>query len=81
MSVDRQIRLARESGSFDGLPGTGRPLRGIDEVDEDWWIREKLRRKQVEFELPPALAIRQAKRDLMASLSTFADEARGADRE
>lgn len=74
--VDRQIRLARESGSFDDLAGYGLPLQGIDEFDdEDWWIKEKLRREQVELELPPALAIRQAKRDLLASLSAFDDEA------
>ncbi len=74
--VDRQIRLARESGSFDELAGQGRPLQGIDEFDdEDWWIKEKLRREQVELELPPALAIRQAKRDLLASLSAVDDEA------
>ncbi len=72
--VDRQIRLARESGAFDALDGTGQPLRGIDDVDEDWWIKDKLKREQVELELPPSLAIRQAKRDLLASLSTFADE-------
>lgn len=74
--VDRQIRLASESGSFDDLAGYGLPLQGIDEFDdEDWWIKEKLRREQVELELPPALAIRQAKRDLLASLSAFDDEA------
>ena len=74
--VDRQIRQARESGSFDDLAGNGRPLQGIDDVDdEDWWIKEKLRREQVELELPPALAIRQAKRELLASLSAFAEEA------
>ena len=73
--VDRQIRLARESGSFDDLAGNGRPLPGIDDVDdEDWWIKEKLRREQVELELPPALAIRQAKGDLLESLADFDDE-------
>ncbi len=74
--VDRQIRLARESGSFDDLTGNGRPLQGIDDVDdEDWWIREKVRREQVELDLPPTLAIRQAKRDLLASVPTFGEEA------
>ena len=73
--VDRQIRLARESGSFDALHGVGKLLRGIDDPDEDWWIKEKLRREQVELELPPALAVRQAKRDLLATLSDFDDEA------
>lgn len=73
--ADRQIRLARESGLFDGLAGLGKPLPGIDDpVDEDWWIKEKLRREQVELDLPPTLEIRYAKRDLLASLSGIADE-------
>lgn len=73
--VERQIRLAREGGSFDDLAGNGLPLQGIDDVDdENCWIKEKLRREQVELDLPPALAIRQAKRDLLASLSVFGDE-------
>ncbi len=59
----------------DNLHGFGKPLRGIDDVnDENWWIREKLRREEVDLELPPALEIRQAKRDLLVSLSAFADE-------
>jgi hypothetical protein len=73
--AEREIRLAREAGHFDGLPGTGKPLPGIDgETDQDWWIKEKLRREQVELELPPALAIRQAKRDLLAALPALVDE-------
>ncbi len=74
--ADRQIRLAREAGEFDSLPGQGLPLRGIDDPsDDDWWIKEKLRREQVELELPPALEIRQAKSDLLTLLPTLTDEA------
>jgi Domain of unknown function (DUF1992) len=74
--ADRQIRLARESGMFDGLDGYGKPLPGIDEPhDDDWWIKEKLRREQVELELPPTLEIRFAKRDLLAALHEIEDEA------
>ena len=74
--ADRQIRLARESGSFDGLPGLGKPIPGIDDPhDHDWWIKEKLRREQVELELPPTLEVRFGKRDLLASLHDIADEA------
>jgi hypothetical protein len=73
--AEREIRLAREAGHFDALPGIGKPLPGIDgEPDDDWWIKEKLRREEVELELPPALAIRQAKRDLLAALPALIDE-------
>jgi hypothetical protein len=72
--ADRQIRLAREAGVFDSLSGVGLPLPGLDDPDEDWWIKEKLRREQVALELPPALAIRQAKRELLELLPTLADE-------
>jgi hypothetical protein len=73
--ADRQIRLAKEAGAFDGLSGEGQPIRGIDgPADEDWWIKEKLRREQVDLQLPPALEIRQAKRDLLAELSDLVDE-------
>jgi hypothetical protein len=67
--ADRQIRIAQEAGAFDRLDGQGKPLQGIDGLpDEDWWIKDKLRREQVELDLPPALEIRQAKRDLLADL-------------
>jgi Domain of unknown function (DUF1992) len=73
--ADRQIRLARESGQFDNLPGTGKPLPGIDEVhDDDWWIKEKLRREKVAMKVPPTLEIRFAKRDLLAALPEMVDE-------
>jgi hypothetical protein len=73
--ADRQIRIAREEGAFDGLAGTGKPLPGIDDPhDDDWWIKEKLRREQVELELPPTLEIRFAKRDLLAALAEIDDE-------
>jgi hypothetical protein len=74
--AERQIRLAREAGAFDGLPGEGKPLPGIDDPhDDDWWIKEKLRREQVAVKLPPTLEIRFAKRDLLAALPDIADEA------
>jgi hypothetical protein len=72
--ADRQIRLAREAGVFDSLSGLGLPLPSLDDPDEDWWIKEKLRREQVELELPPALAIRQAKRELLDLLPSLTDE-------
>jgi hypothetical protein len=58
-SVERQIREGIERGEFDNLPGAGKPLVGLDGPhDEEWWVKEKLRREQVSY-LPPALAVRK----------------------
>ncbi len=61
--VDQQIREGIERGQFDRLAGTGKPLAGLDGTgdvvrDEDWWVKEKLKREEVSF-LPPALAVRK----------------------
>lgn len=57
--IDSQIDDAQANGEFDDLPGYGKPLAGIDRPrDELWWVRDKLRREEVEY-LPPALAIRR----------------------
>lgn len=56
--VEEQIREAQEAGEFDDLAGFGKPLAGIDDpLDENWWIREKLRRENLSA-LPPGLEIR-----------------------
>lgn len=40
------IRAAQAEGQFDVLPGFGQPIPGIDEPhDENWWVREKLKRE------------------------------------
>jgi len=57
--IDRQIREAQERGEFDNLPGSGKPIPGIDRPqDEMWWVRQKLASEGVSF-LPPALALRK----------------------
>jgi DnaJ homologue, subfamily C, member 28, conserved domain len=67
--IDRQIREGMENGSFDNLPGHGRPLPDLDGThDELWWIRNKLRREQISY-LPPTLAIRK---ELEAALEAAA---------
>ena len=56
--AEQLIREAQEAGEFEHLPGMGKPIPGLDGYDdEQWWIREKLRREQISV-LPPALAIR-----------------------
>jgi hypothetical protein len=58
-SVERQIREGIERGEFDNLPGAGKPLAGLDGPrDEEWWVKDKLRREKVSY-LPPALAVRK----------------------
>ncbi len=84
--VDRLIHEARERGEFDNLPGTGKPLPGIDRpLDEDWWIRQKLRDEDLPLDglLPPALQLRKevaALPDTVRDLSTE-EEVRAAVRE
>jgi hypothetical protein len=56
--TERRIREAQAEGAFENLPGFGRPIPGIDEpLDENWWIREKLRREQINA-VPPIIAAR-----------------------
>jgi DnaJ-like protein len=56
--AEEQIRAAQEEGLFDNLPGFGQPISGIDEpYDENWWVRQKLKRERLSA-LPPALAIK-----------------------
>ncbi|MFF4161190.1 DUF1992 domain-containing protein [Streptomyces sp. NPDC001678] len=63
--ADRQIREAEERGDFRDLPGFGRPLAGIDRpYDEDWWVKEKMRRENISF-LPPTLALRKEAEDAL----------------
>jgi hypothetical protein len=44
--IEQRIREAQESGAFDDLPGAGKPLPGRGQpYDEDWWIRDFVRRE------------------------------------
>jgi hypothetical protein len=64
-----------ERGSFDDLPGTGRPLPGLDRPrDEMWWVRDKLRREQLSY-LPPTLAVRKELEDALAAVGRATREA------
>ena len=57
--IDKQIREAMERGDFDDLPGKGKPIPDLDKPrDELWWVREKLKRENVQV-LPPTLQVRK----------------------
>ena len=73
--TERLIREGIERGDFDDLPGRGRPLAGLDEPrDELWWVRDKLRREELDA-LPPSLALRRDRQQLLDNLAAFDDEA------
>ncbi|MER7081317.1 protein of unknown function [Saccharopolyspora kobensis] len=60
--VDRQIRTAQERGDFDDLPGAGKPLPGAGQpVEEQWWVKDYLRREGLSGEalLPTPLRLRK----------------------
>lgn len=45
--AERLIREAMETGGFDDLPGTGKPIPGKGTVDDDmWWVRAWLQRNR-----------------------------------
>lgn len=53
--VDRIIREAMESGEFDDLPGTGKPIPGAGTVDDEmWWVRSWLQRNVIDDDQPPS---------------------------
>lgn len=72
--VDAQIREANERGEFENLPGFGKPLPDLTgDHDEMWWLRNFLKRENIGF-TPPAIALRKAAEDLLASLDRFPTE-------
>jgi len=63
--IDRQIREAQERGEFDDLPGKGKPLAGLDKpYDENWWLKDLLKREDLSYPLPASLALRKEIQDL-----------------
>ncbi|HLS24532.1 MAG TPA: DUF1992 domain-containing protein [Beutenbergiaceae bacterium] len=75
--VDRLIREAEERGEFDNLPGTGKPLPGIDKpLEEDWWVKQKIRAEEVppDVLLPPALQLRREIAGLPDAVRDLPDE-------
>ena len=73
--IDVQIREAEARGEFDNLPGKGKPLPGIDQPrDELWWLREKLKREDIQF-LPPTLQVRKDLDDTREKIRRATSEA------
>jgi Domain of unknown function (DUF1992) len=73
--IEAQIRVAREEGAFDNLPGAGKPLPDHgQEYDPLWWVNKLARREQISL-LPPSLELlRKVERELGA-IDKLPDEA------
>src|SRR5438034_221677 len=74
--IDRQIREAQERGEFDDLPGAGKPLPGYGQADdEDWWVRDLIRRENITGMLPASLKLRREIEDIAQTVATKKTEA------
>ena len=72
--IDAQIRVAREQGAFDNLPGSGKPLPNLDqEYDPDWWVKQLVQREQVSI-LPPSLELLRKVEKELAAIEKLHDE-------
>jgi hypothetical protein len=73
--IDAQIRVAREQGAFDNLPGAGKPLPNLDQAyDPLWWVKQLIQREQVSM-LPPSLELLRKVEKELAAIEKLDDEA------
>jgi hypothetical protein len=73
--IDAQIRIAREQGAFDNLPGAGKPLPNLgQESDPLWWVKQLVKREQISM-LPPSLELLRKVETELAALDKLHDEA------
>jgi hypothetical protein len=67
--VEMLIQQAIRRGDFDDLPGAGKPIENLHQVnDPDWWIRRKIERENITGLGPPALTLRTENEALDARL-------------
>jgi hypothetical protein len=75
--VEAQIKRAQNAGDFDDLPGAGKPLAKLaDPHDPDWWVKDFIRREQIETEalLPPAVLLRKEKQQVHETVARMRRE-------
>ena len=73
--IDAQIRVAREQGAFDNLPGAGKPLPNLgQEHDPLWWVKQLVQREQISI-LPPSLELLRKVEKELAAIEKLDDEA------
>ncbi|PRY60148.1 uncharacterized protein DUF1992 [Knoellia remsis] len=74
--VEKQIREAQERGEFDDLPGSGQPLRGLDDPDPNWWVKKMMAREGLSMSdaLPPVMLLRREYASFPESLADVRSE-------
>jgi hypothetical protein len=73
--IEAQIRVAREKGAFDNLPGAGKPLPNLgQEYDPDWWVKQLVQREQISI-LPPSLELLRKVETELGAIEKLDDEA------
>jgi hypothetical protein len=75
--IETQIRLAREEGAFDNLPGAGKPLPNLgQQFDINVWLRQLAQREQLSISvLPPSLELLRKVETELAAIEKLDDEA------
>ena len=72
--IDAQIRVAREQGAFDNLPGAGKPIPNLgQECGLDWWVKQLVQREQISV-LPPSLELLRKVEKELAAIEKLDDE-------
>ena len=73
--AERKIREAQAEGAFDRLSGFGQPIPGLEEpLSENWWLKEKLKREQLQV-VPPILEARLALEKALEEIPEISSEA------
>ncbi|MFD7161086.1 DUF1992 domain-containing protein [Kribbella sp. NPDC059898] len=64
--VEAQLKRAQQTGEFDNLALAGKPLELADGHDPDWWVKDFIRRENIETDalLPSAVQLRKEKQQL-----------------
>ena len=71
--VEAQILEAQRRGLFDDLPGHGKPLTGLGNINDPlWWVKQWIDREKLSV-TPPAFALR---RDVEKGLEEIAEMTR-----
>ena len=72
--IDGQIRVAREQGAFDNLPGAGKPLPNLGQ-EYDLTVGEAARPARAVSILPPSLELLRKVETELAAIEKLHDEA------
>ncbi|MFF0271609.1 DUF1992 domain-containing protein [Kribbella sp. NPDC004536] len=64
--VEAQLKRAQQAGEFDNLALAGKPLELVAGHDPDWWVKDFIRRENIETDalLPSAMQLRKEKQQV-----------------